>query len=222
MLAVEAGDEAPAADLAARLEPPEFAYQVAPEDGLLLPEDRLAEDDPGPPQELPYDELGPRMGVARVSGEQAPAARHRYADALARRGPDERAEPSVGVARHEAARDQLTQARLELGVEQPRGSRELLGEHRAALGEGAHGLARGAAQGALVERHRRFAAGERRPCLDLVARDEADRRRPHRAGRAPPEPPPGDLPGEGDLVEPFTLVPPDAGWKDARLPRRRR
>ena len=87
LLAVEAGDEAAAADLAARLERAAGAGDVAPRaPGMRSRVERAAEDDAGAAQQAARDELGARRRVERL-GRAAPSRLQRPArDARARAG----------------------------------------------------------------------------------------------------------------------------------------
>src|SRR5690606_12087018 len=76
LLAREAGDEAAAANLAARLHAAERTGEVAPGRRQRLPDQEVAEDDAPPRQELAGEGFGPRAGRRRDIGsrEQGPAA----------------------------------------------------------------------------------------------------------------------------------------------------
>jgi len=71
LLADEAGDEAAAAQDAARLHAAQRAHDVAPGDGERLAGDDVAEDDAVAQQQLRRDALGQLVGRGRLRGEAA-------------------------------------------------------------------------------------------------------------------------------------------------------
>src|SRR5262249_13495023 len=141
LLAVEAGDEPAAAHLTAGLEHAERARDLPPGHRLLLPLHGLAEHDAGAGEELPSDEFGRRENAASfrrkncrrrgvLAGEEAPAADGERLGTAAPRRKEEGAEAGIGVARHDARRDELLEIRLELVWRRPGRAEELQKEHR--------------------------------------------------------------------------------------------
>jgi hypothetical protein len=68
----------------------------------------------------------------------------------------------------------------------------------------------------------RCGRGQSRPGLHVLPQDQADGRPAGHGQAGPPEASPGDLAGEGELVQPLALVAADARGQEARLPGRGR
>lgn len=191
LLAGEAGDEAAAADLAARLEPTIDAQEVAPgrQPGRLARE-KAPEDDAVAAQERPREMLD-RLGVGpgRIAGRprpprQRPAPRVLHAEHRAPPpaspllgGDEKRAQPREAVGGDEAERDQLGERLLDLRRQEPRRLHQLVEEGGAVLAD------RGEDRlGAAARFHVFGARRERGPVLRVPPREERDRGRAHRRG----------------------------------------
>ena len=153
LLAGEAGDEAAAADLAARFEPAIDAQQVAPRrqpGGLAL--EQAPEHDAVAAQQRArevLDRLGLGLrrrwrGRGRRASAQRPASsmpnsavrRRRRPPAIGLRSSDGTSsarKPAEAVGGHEAERDQLGQRLLDLGAQQAGAVDQLVEERRAVL-----------------------------------------------------------------------------------------
>ncbi len=162
LLADEAGDEAAAADDAARLEASQRAQDVAPGQGEALAREEVAEDDAVALQEQVAPAIsasssvsigagrrrvdeGPAAGGA-AAGEEA--AGGRTADARTRRLPEcadaagELAQALEAVGGDEAPGDELAQAALDVGAQAPGAVDDLVEEEGAALPAAARGSRR--------------------------------------------------------------------------------
>ena len=232
LFARHAGDEAAAADLAARLEPPVDAGQLAPRRRVRLARQQPPEHDAVAAEQRPRLRLDGRVARCRArrpardqpsSGRRSCARRSRDAGAPAR-AHDQRAQPGEAVRGREAGGDERRRSRCRgcLVVEPARRRADRAkndaprdaqrGEHAAAPPSPSRvrlALAGGRAASAT---RRRARAGTARSASPAPAASASVARR----GR---EPRPADLAGEAEHVEHRRLVAVDARRQDRALPR---
>ncbi|MDL1863549.1 DDE-type integrase/transposase/recombinase [Betaproteobacteria bacterium PRO7] len=244
LLAGHAGDEAAAADFAARLQAPIAAQQVAPRrQPVRFARHQPPEHDAVTAQQRARDVLDnfrivgrvaavrrrlparerPAAGVFDAEQRRAPHAPAAVEAAAAVRGHQQRAQPGDAVGIDEPLCDQLGERFFDLGAQQARAVDDLVEERRAVRGdELQHALA------ARSERNVVAVAREPRPDAEMAAAGEHDRRSAHRGGCALAgrvqrrDARPHDAAGAREVVEPGRVVFVDARRQDLGFPCRRR
>ena len=137
LLARHAGHEPAAADLAARLEPPVDARELAPRRGVGLAGEQPPEHDAVAAQQRPrleLDRLVARHAVAAGRDRRPPAGEVAAAIVLGRasaRRPHQRAQSGESVRRRQPAGDQRADRLPQLVGVEPAGRREVAEERRA-------------------------------------------------------------------------------------------
>jgi hypothetical protein len=144
LFSVEAGHEASAPDLSTGFQHPQGAGDVPPGHRLPFPSQGLSKNDACPGEHPPRDKLGVfgRRRVSRLALKEAPASGRQAVGAPPRRRHDQPSQPSERIAGDAAQGDQLRQAQLDVQVQEPRRSDDLLEEHRTVRDERAVDLAR--------------------------------------------------------------------------------